>query len=260
MAAIQDLRGSLEPKLDAVTANVTLLRADVKEVAEKVTNAETDITRLQSTSKRLEDQVQFLTVEHHKIVTHLEWRAWRNNIRVVGVPEGVEGQSIELFLETLITDSLRPKRLSKFFTVDQAHRALVPLPQPGALLRTIIARIFNFRGRDSILQAARSHCDLQYEKAAGRFPDFTLKVQRQCQSFQEVKKVLQDCELKYMMLFPARLRVIMEGKTWHFRTWEEGWEWLEVSWSAGRVEYTAEGKGWFPPHNDRYKDWRQRDH
>ncbi|KAJ1093560.1 hypothetical protein NDU88_006660 [Pleurodeles waltl] len=55
MAAIQDLCGSLEPKLDTVTVDVNLLRTDLKKVTEKVTNAETDIARLQSTSKRLED-------------------------------------------------------------------------------------------------------------------------------------------------------------------------------------------------------------
>ncbi|KAJ1101413.1 hypothetical protein NDU88_006481 [Pleurodeles waltl] len=55
--AIQDLRGSLEPKLDVVMVIVTLLRADLKKVAEKVTTAETDIAGIQSTSKRLEEQV-----------------------------------------------------------------------------------------------------------------------------------------------------------------------------------------------------------
>ncbi|KAJ1207423.1 hypothetical protein NDU88_002814 [Pleurodeles waltl] len=109
MSAIQDLRGSLEPKLDTVTGDINLLRGDRKKVVEKVTNAETDIAWLQSTSKRLEDQVPFLTAEHEKIMVCLEYqegRDQRNNIRVVGVPEGAEGPSVELFLETLIVDSL----------------------------------------------------------------------------------------------------------------------------------------------------------
>ncbi|KAJ1163998.1 hypothetical protein NDU88_004445 [Pleurodeles waltl] len=72
MMAIQDLRGSLEPELDAVTVGVNLLCTDLKKVTEKVTNAEMDIARLQSTSKRLEDQVQFLTTEQEKIMACLE--------------------------------------------------------------------------------------------------------------------------------------------------------------------------------------------
>ncbi|KAJ1203818.1 hypothetical protein NDU88_007599 [Pleurodeles waltl] len=101
MAAIQDLHGSLEPKLDAVTVDVNLLCTDLKKVKENVTNVETDIARLQSTSKRLENQVLFLTTEHEKVMARpedQEGRAWRNIIRVVGVPGGAEGLSVELFL------------------------------------------------------------------------------------------------------------------------------------------------------------------
>ncbi|KAJ1082748.1 hypothetical protein NDU88_002913 [Pleurodeles waltl] len=72
MAAIQYLKGTLEPKLDAVTVDVTLQQADLKKVVEKVTTAEMDIAHLQSTSKRLEDQVQFLTTGYERMVAHLE--------------------------------------------------------------------------------------------------------------------------------------------------------------------------------------------
>ncbi|KAJ1170372.1 hypothetical protein NDU88_002249 [Pleurodeles waltl] len=165
MTAIQDLRGSLEPRLDAVTVDVTLLRADLKIVTEMVTDAETDIVRLQSTSKRLEDQVQFLTAEHKRIVALLENQegsARRNNIRVVRVPEGIEGPSVRLYVEVLITDSLRPKRLSKLFTVEGVNRPPVLPLRPGAPPRTIIARIFNFRDIDAILQATRAHGELNH--------------------------------------------------------------------------------------------------
>ncbi|KAJ1202047.1 hypothetical protein NDU88_005850 [Pleurodeles waltl] len=72
MAAIQDLKGSLELKLDAVMVDVTLLRVDLKKAMEKVNSTETDIARLHSTSKRLESQVQFLTRDHKRIEVCLE--------------------------------------------------------------------------------------------------------------------------------------------------------------------------------------------
>ncbi|KAJ1185683.1 hypothetical protein NDU88_002473 [Pleurodeles waltl] len=138
MAAIQDLKGLLEPKLDTVTVDVTLLRADLKKVVEKVTTAETDIACLQTTSKRLESQVKFLTKEHKKIMALLEdqeARARRNNIKVVGLPEGAEDPSVEFFLETLNTDSLHPKGLSTIFTIERAYRAPVPSPPSPAPTR-----------------------------------------------------------------------------------------------------------------------------
>ncbi|KAJ1163192.1 hypothetical protein NDU88_003655 [Pleurodeles waltl] len=110
MAAIRDLKGSLEPQVDVVAVDVGLLRADLEKVSHKVSTVVTDIARLQSTSKALEEQVRFLTPEHGRMAARLEdqeGRPWRNNIRVVGV----------LFVETLITDHLCTKRLSSFFMV-----------------------------------------------------------------------------------------------------------------------------------------------
>ncbi|KAJ1216909.1 hypothetical protein NDU88_004507 [Pleurodeles waltl] len=92
----------------------------------------------------------------------------------------------------------------------------------------IIAKIFNNRDQDAILQAAHTQGDTQYENAKVRFfPDFTLQVQRQQYNFNEVKKALRAKELKYMMLYPAMLQVAVEGKEWHFVTPEEALDWME---------------------------------
>ncbi|KAJ1216326.1 hypothetical protein NDU88_003929 [Pleurodeles waltl] len=225
MAAIHDLKGSLEPRLDAVVVDVTLLQADLKKVLEKVTTAETDIAHLQFTSKQLEDQVRFLTVEHKRLAARLEdqeGRVWRNNIRVTGVPEGVEGLSVELFMETLITDYLRPKRLSTFFMAEWAHstQSLLHTREPPRGQSSICASLILGIVMPSYgLLGHKGNCSMRMHVCF--FPNFTLKVQRQRQSFLEVKRALRGRELMYMMLFPARLRLIVDCKTWHFATPEE---------------------------------------
>ncbi|KAJ1187847.1 hypothetical protein NDU88_004615 [Pleurodeles waltl] len=45
------------------------------------------------------------------------------------------------------------------------------------------------------------------------FPDFTLQGQQKCRSFDEVKKMPCSKDIKYMMLFPDRLRILVEGNT-----------------------------------------------
>ncbi|KAJ1129429.1 hypothetical protein NDU88_007799 [Pleurodeles waltl] len=103
-----------------------------------------------------------------------------------------------------------------------AHRS------PGPPPRTIIARIFNHCAQDAILQVARTHGDLHYENAIITFfPDYTLQVQKQYCCFDKVKKVLHAKELMYMMLFPARLLVLAEGKSWYFTSPADAWEWIE---------------------------------
>ncbi|KAJ1107914.1 hypothetical protein NDU88_005300 [Pleurodeles waltl] len=89
----------VEPRLDAVAVDVGLLWSDLQKVSDKVSTVETDIAHLQSTSKALEEQVRFLTTEHGRMAARLEDQEGRvhwNNIRVVGVPEGAEGPSVEL--------------------------------------------------------------------------------------------------------------------------------------------------------------------
>ncbi|KAJ1160191.1 hypothetical protein NDU88_000693 [Pleurodeles waltl] len=91
MASIWDLKNSLEPKLDAVTVDVNLLRDDLHKMSEKVKSGESYINLLHSTSKKLGEQVQYLTKQQKLMVARLEeqeGRARRNNIRVVGVPKG----------------------------------------------------------------------------------------------------------------------------------------------------------------------------
>ncbi|KAJ1209363.1 hypothetical protein NDU88_004741 [Pleurodeles waltl] len=88
MEAIQDLKSSLEPKLDTVTVDVNLLLADFHKMSEKVKSAELHIHLLKSTAKKLEDQVQCITKQQAQIAAQLEdqeGRARRNNIQVVGV-------------------------------------------------------------------------------------------------------------------------------------------------------------------------------
>ncbi|KAJ1180174.1 hypothetical protein NDU88_005398 [Pleurodeles waltl] len=102
MTAIQDLKTSMEPKLDTITVDMSLLQADSQNMSEKVTSAETHINLLQSTatSKKLEEQVKCLTRQHKIMAVRLEdqeGRARRNNLRVVGVAEGSEGPSVDLF-------------------------------------------------------------------------------------------------------------------------------------------------------------------
>ncbi|KAJ1152767.1 hypothetical protein NDU88_005542 [Pleurodeles waltl] len=218
MAAISDFKSTLKPKLDTVTADISLLCADLQKMVDKMSTMESDIQTLRSTSKSLE--VRTLTAQHETMAARpedQEGRSRRNCSRVVGVPEGAEGASVDLFLEDIILKTLCPKRLSNFFMVERAHRTLGLSPRPGAPPRTIIARTFNHRDREAILQAAHTHCYPHNKNLIIRiFSDYSIQVQKQRRSLDEVKKVLHIKELKYMMLFPARLQVLAEGKSWYF--------------------------------------------
>ncbi|KAJ1140319.1 hypothetical protein NDU88_006676 [Pleurodeles waltl] len=63
------------------------------------------------------------------------------------------------------------------------------------------------------------------------------KVQHQRRSFDEVKKMLCSKEIKYMMLFPARIWVLVEDKSWYFNTTVEAWDWDKGRPAAAKCAY-----------------------
>lgn len=72
------------------------------------------------------------------------------------------------------------------------------------------------------------------------FPDFTTKVQKQGSSFLEVKRTLRQQEIKYAMLFPSKLRVEADGKTWFFTHPDQVWDWLDGWRTVERSKPTAQ--------------------
>ncbi|KAJ1173073.1 hypothetical protein NDU88_004915 [Pleurodeles waltl] len=127
LAVICDLKSVLTHKIDVVTKDVTLLRDDFKKISAKLAMAKSQINTLQTTTKQLEEQVQCLMKQHKLMAATFEdqeGRARSNNIRVVGVPEGAEGPSVDLFIEDLILNITWPKHLSN----EKAHKALMPPP------------------------------------------------------------------------------------------------------------------------------------
>ena len=92
--------------------------------------------------------------------------------------------------------------------------------------RAIIARILNFRDRDTILRAARKVQELRLQNSRIMiFPDYSRAVQSRRRSFEEVKQKLRTMNIQYMLLFPARLKVIYHSKTLFFDSPNQAWEW-----------------------------------
>ena len=95
--AIERARERLESKIDEVTVGLTLLRDDHKKLADRVAQTERSIREVQPQVKdqhaqilELADQIRFLEGR----AEDAEGRAWRSNIRIVGLPEGKEGHDL----------------------------------------------------------------------------------------------------------------------------------------------------------------------
>ncbi|KAJ1092278.1 hypothetical protein NDU88_005389 [Pleurodeles waltl] len=115
----------------------------------------------------------------------------------------------------------------RVFVVERAHRASVAPHRPGAPPRAIIARLLNYKDRDCVLRAGRMSERAVFENCKiSIYPDYTNKVQTSRKGFMEVKAKLRAMNVRYMLLYSARLKVISGGKSHFFdrrRRFGDGW-------------------------------------
>ncbi|KAJ1218572.1 hypothetical protein NDU88_006150 [Pleurodeles waltl] len=163
-----------EEKVEALFVEV---RVDLQKVADKVSDAEANITALQTEVHQLKQQMTRMTTPTTALEERAEdeeGRSRRNDIRLLGFPEGTEGQSTELLLYPWVPEELKLEGSPQYLLIEQAHQALTPKPPPGAALWALIAQLLNYRDKDAILRVAREHPPLQYEgQNIIIYPDYT---------------------------------------------------------------------------------------
>ncbi|KAJ1081843.1 hypothetical protein NDU88_002016 [Pleurodeles waltl] len=120
LVAIQGSRVALEGKIETVTVEVNLLRADLRKVSDKVKVVEGSIAELQSEVGTLRKQVAQATSTVGRLEARLvdvEGRSRRNNVRLLGFQEHTEGSAMVSFVENWIKDVLQPTGLSRVFVL-----------------------------------------------------------------------------------------------------------------------------------------------
>lgn len=116
-----------------------------------------------------------------------ENRNRRNNLRIIGLPEGAEGSNATTFTMRLLQQLFPSARFSPFFTVERAHRIPSTRGPQRAPPRTFIFKLLHFRDRDLVMREARALGELHFENVKLLlFPDYLLKMQRQRKSFDSV--------------------------------------------------------------------------
>ena len=232
MMAIKDVKTSLTIQMESIHIDFSLLKQDVHnlrdrtgEVEGRVSSLEDVVHPLSATMRTATDELGALRAK----LDDLENRSRRNNLRFVGFPEKSEGSRPERFLHQWLRDVFGMEEFSRTFEIERAHRTPPRAPQPGAPPRSLIAKFLNFRDKVAILRLAREKGPLKFNgNNISIYPDFSAEVQRQRVSFAAVKDRLRNEGLPYAMLFPAKLRIIHEGKA-HFCTCpKDAMAWLDA--------------------------------
>ncbi|KAF7696901.1 hypothetical protein HF521_005319 [Silurus meridionalis] len=170
--------------------------AAVRELRGTVTGMERSLSVCTDDIAVMQRDIHRLTAEYNKLETKcedLEARSRRNNVRIIGVPEG-PNSSTTANVAVLLKEALS---LEKEPLLDRSHRTLQPVPKPGERPRAIVAR---FHYHSECLDVLRRAKELQRIQFKGLnisiFPDHTVKTAKARAVFNEVQRQLRGIEVQ----------------------------------------------------------------
>uniref|UniRef100_H3A9T6 L1 transposable element RRM domain-containing protein n=1 Tax=Latimeria chalumnae TaxID=7897 RepID=H3A9T6_LATCH len=226
----EDIKTIME-LLTQITSTVSKLLSsieDIKETNENILSRMLDMEQrvsdaedgLLKTDSQLEDLKRQITILRDRIDDQ-ENRGRRNNLRLLGFPEGLEQNNLIKFLDETLPQILGlPETTS--LDIEQAHRSLGPRPTAGQRPRPFIIKLLHYQTRELLLKAA---WDMKSPTWEGQkiliFPDISKNLQEKCKLFLPIKKQLQLRGIKYGIFYPATLKITYQGTTESFTSPEE---------------------------------------
>lgn len=146
---LKDLKQEIYQKL---TANSARIQANETRLSE----AEARINEAESANMALKEAL-IKSMERQKTMqeklTDIEGRSRRNNMRIYGVPEGKEGNSVHNFVEQLLKSELA-LTADKSLQIQRAHRALARKPEQNQPPRSIVVHFLEFNTKEAVLKKA----------------------------------------------------------------------------------------------------------
>lgn len=203
---------------EEIRRSVDTISLGLDECKEKIREHEDELNNQDARLIAMETRYAELSSKHDKLlvkVDDLENRGRRCNLRLLGIPEGLEQGNPTKFVAGLLHEILGgPNGLEKPPLLDRAHRAAAPVPADGGRPRPFIICVHYFHEKELIQRFAREKGRLEFRgKQVFIFPDYSADLNRRRAAFNEVKKMLREKGVRYRLFYPARLQISFNGST-----------------------------------------------
>ena len=203
---IKSVRHELVTSIAGLQTALTTHEGRLGELERSATFTGDRVTELQTTVDRLREEVLVLQTR----AEDAESRSRRQNLRLVGVREGLEKGKPTEFVSGLLKDLFQ---LPEAPLLDRAHRSLRPKPAPGDPPRMFIMKVHYTKVRDDMLRKA-AEGPLSYDGMnLSLWPDYTDAVRKKRKAFGDVRDKVKTIEgATAKLFFPATLRVVLPGQ------------------------------------------------
>lgn len=209
---------NLQQSLDSHDTRLTSLEDHAGTLDERLERLEASCLKLQTDNDKLRAKV-----------TDLEGRNRRSNLRLVGLPESIEGPQPSKFFAQLLQEVFGHELLPSLPELDRAHRSLAPKPRPGAKPRPVLICFHRFQQKELIMREARTRDALIYQGHTFRvYEDYPPEIVNQRREYKAVMSSLYELGLRPSLLYPAKLRIIQtDGQRKLFTSLDEAEKYVE---------------------------------
>lgn len=217
LSTVNSMKMDFSSRFNKVVDSIDGLRKEINDCIRRVSQTETRISDAEDVTEILRAKVNTLESNEKVLedkVMDLEARSRRNNLRLVNLPEGAEGQDPCVFLERWLPEMLGTGAV----VIERAHR-IGPKRDSNTPPRTLIMRFLNYKDKQVIFAAARAKNDIRFQNQQVRmYPDTAAGLHQLRKQFDSVRVELRKLGLWHGVAHPAKLLVTYKGQTHSFTT------------------------------------------
>ena len=138
----------------------------------------------------------------------------RNNIRIIGIPEGEEEeQGIENLFEKVMMENFPTLMREKVIQIQETQRVPSKRKPKRTTARHIIIKMAKFQDKDRILKATKDKQEVTYKGAPIRLAtDFSMETLQARREWQKIFQAMRTRGFQPRLLYPARLSIKIEGQ------------------------------------------------
>lgn len=220
----RDLQRVAQDIKHTMMSAISDLKADIHSMNDRIATVEEN-TRTQATAIRQVQKTYDARLPHlfelHRQVEDLDNRGRRHNVRVRGVPEGIDQAALQHTVCSIFNDLLgRPA--DSPVEMERIHRALRPPPRDNEPPRDIICCIVNFPLKEEILKKARDRGRILLNGTEVKlFQDLSQITLQNRRTLRPLLEVLRSHNIQYRWKFPFCLSASTRGRTAFLRTPED---------------------------------------
>lgn len=206
------------PTIQATTSRIeselSSLASRINQAEQRISDVEDQLAPLSAIHKALE----IWTKELSQKVDYLENYSRGNNLRIVNIPESMEGSNIKTFTTDLLREILQIPEDQPAPELERVHRLGSQRGQNDKP-HTILLKLLRFEDKERILGASRKSKELTFKSQKFFiFQDYSATVSRKRMAYNTVKAALHQHNIPFKLIFPARLVVKMGTETRSYDT------------------------------------------